>query len=232
MPLTADLRTRHADLWRRMTHHPFVEEMGDDTLSLERGRRYFLQDYVFVNDLVAMMSLGISKAPNFEAASHLYAFLNGILDPATAAENEFFLNAFDVLGATEKEYSAVSASPVTQAFGDFLVRTGLEGSFEEIVTVCYVTEGTYLDWGTRLIEQGKRPSNPIYRQWIDLHGPAVLGDFVAWSESYLNAADESGRLDAQRPRIERAFHTALRYEFLFWEAAYDGDMGGNAWPDG
>lgn len=227
MSLTQQLKTKHADLWRRMTHHPFVVEMGDDTLSLERGRRYFLQDYVFVNDLVAMISMGVAKAPDFVAASHLYAFLSGILDPKAAAENEFFLRAFDVLGATEEEYSAVSASPVTQGFGDFLARTGLEGSFEEIVTVCYVTEGTYLDWGTRLIEQGKQPENPIYRQWIDLHGPDVLGDFVAWCESYIDAAEQSGRLGALRPRVERAFHTALRYEYLFWEAAYNGD----AWPD-
>ena len=228
MSLTQQLKTKHSDLWRRMTHHPFVVEMGDDTLSLERGRRYFLQDYVFVNDLVAMISMGVAKAPDFVAASHLYAFLSGILDPKAAAENEFFLRAFDVLGATEEEYSAVSASPVTQAFGDFLARTGLEGSFEEIVAVCYVTEGTYLDWGTRLIEQGKQPKNPIYRQWIELHGPAVLGDFVAWCESYIDAAEQSGRLGALRPRVERAFHTALRYEYLFWEAAYSGD----GWPDG
>ena len=167
MSLMQELRERHNELWHRMTHHPFVVEMGDDTLSLERGRRYFLQDYVFVNDLVAMMSLGVAKAPDLVSASHLHSFLSGILDPQAAAENEFFLKTFDVLQATEDEYSAVSASPVTQGFGDFLVRTGLEGSFEEIVTVCYVTEGTYLDWGSRLLEQGRRPSNPIYRRWID-----------------------------------------------------------------
>ena len=223
MSLIQELRDRHSDLWDRMTHHPFVIEMGDDTLSLERGRRYFLQDYVFVNDLVAMMSLGVAKAPDLVAASHLHSFLAGILDPQAAAENEFFLRAFEVLQATEEEYSAVSASPVTQGFGDFLVRTGLEGSFEEIVTVCYVTEGTYLDWGTRLIEQGKRPSNPIYRQWIDLHGPAVLGHFVGWCKEYLDSTD----LTPVQPKIERAFHTALRYEYLFWQAAYSGDT----WPD-
>ena len=112
-----------------MTHHPFVVEMGDDTLSLERGRRYFLQDYVFVNDLVTMMSMGLAKAPDLVAASHLHSFLAGILDPQAAAENEFFLRAFDVLQATEEEYSAVSASPITQGFGDFLVRTGTDGQF-------------------------------------------------------------------------------------------------------
>jgi thiaminase len=39
----------------------------------------------------------------------------------------------------------------------------------------------------------------------------------------VDAAD----LGARRPDIERAFHTALRYEYLFWEAVYRGDH----WPD-
>ena len=118
----------------------------------------------------------------------------------------------------------MSASPITQAFGDFLVRTGLEGSFEDIVTVLYVTEGTYLDWGTRLLEAGKRPGQPIYREWIDIHGPQVLGAFVGWLGQHLDNA----ALGNHRPRIDRIFHTALRYEYLFWEAAYHSNA---RWPD-
>ena len=224
MSLTQELRDKHADLWQRMVFHPFIVEMGDGTLSHERARHYFLQDYVFVNDLVAMIAHGTAKAPSVEKASHLYAFLSVILSPENADENDFFMRAFDILGATEEDYSSATASPVTQAFGDFLVRTGLSGGFEEVVAVCYVTEGTYLDWGTRSLNEGKRPENPIYREWIELHGPDYLGDFVAWCESVVDNADDGGE---RRARIECAFHTALRYEYLFWEAAYNGDT----WPD-
>lgn len=224
MSLTQELRDKHADLWEKMVFHPFIEEMGDGTLSRERARRYFLQDYVFVNDLVAMIAHGTAKAPSIEAASHLYGFLSVILSPESADENDFFMRAFDILGATEEDYSSATASPVTQAFGDFLVRTGLGGTFEEVVAVCYVTEGTYLDWGTRFLNDGKSPENPIYREWIELHGPDYLGDFVSWCEGVVDNADDGGE---RRARIARVFHAALRYEFLFWEAAYNGDN----WPD-
>lgn len=223
MGFTQELRERHADIWERMVSHPFVIEMGDGTLGVERARRYFLQDYVFVNDLVGMASLAIAKAPDFEAASHLHAFLGNILDPQAAAENDFFLRAFDVLGATPEEYSAATANPVTQAFGDFMMRVGLEGSFEDVVAVLYVSEGIYLDWATRLLEQGKKPANPIYNEWIQLHSPAVLSDFVDWLVAYLDSCD----LTARRNRIEFIFHTTLRYELMFWQAAYDGQ----AWLD-
>jgi thiaminase/transcriptional activator TenA len=150
----------------------------------------------------------------------LNQFLAGLLTP----ENDLFVRAFAALGASEREYTTASASPITQAFGDFLVRTGLEGSFADIAAILYVTEGTYLDWGTRLLTAGKRPDHPIYREWIDLHGPPVLGAFVEWLGTYLDGA----AADLHRPRIERIFHTALRYEYLFWEAAYHST---SRWPD-
>lgn len=219
MPLTQELRRQYSNLWEKMVIHPFVTEMGEGTLPTKKFCRYFLQDYVFVNDLVGMTALGISKAPDFGAASHLNQFLANILNP----ENDLFIRAFRELGASEADYSSASASPTTQAFGDFLMRTGLEGSFEDIITILYVTEGTYLDWGTRLLEAGKKPDNPVYREWIDLHGPAVLGDLVNWMGQYLDSADLGNR----RPHIERLFLTALRYEYLFWESAYHGED----WPD-
>ena len=219
MSLTSELRERHRDLWRKMVTHPFVTEMGDGTLPVEKFRAYFLQDYVFVADLVSTVALAMSKAPDFEAASRLNRFLTGILNP----ENDLFVRAFAELGATEAEYSAASASPATQAFGDFLMRLGLEGDFEDILTALYVTEATYLDWGSRLIEEGKRPANPVFREWIDIHGPAVLGELVQWMGEHLDGADLGGR----RTRIDRIFLTTLRYEYLFWESAYRGEH----WPD-
>ena len=219
MSLTQELRDKHHDLWQKMVTHPFVLEMGEGDLPVEKFRAYLLQDYLFVNDLVSMTALGISKAPDLQAASRLNQFLTAILDP----ENDLFVRAFRELGATELEYSSARPTPTTQAFGDFIMRAGLEGDFEDIIAVLYVTEGTYLDWGTRLIKAGKRPSNPVYREWIVIHGPQVLGELVGWMSSYLDAAD----IGRRRPRIERIFHTALRYEYLFWEAAYRGQR----WPD-
>ena len=212
MTLTSKLKVKYSDLWESMTHHRFVSQMADGSLSPEIFKTYFLQDYVFVNDLVPLAAQGIAKAPNLDAASIFNEFLVGVLDP----ENDLFMRFFDELGATQEDYSSAKASPTTQAFGDFLVRTSLEGTFDEIALVLYVTEGTYLDWGTRLLKEGADPNNAVYREWIDLHGPAVLGSLVSWLESYINNHSQ-----ITEERADYLFHTALRYEFLFWESAYD-----------
>ena len=93
-----------------MVFHRFVNELGNGTLPPDIFGRYFLQDYVFVNDLVVMTSKGISKSPDFDSASILNNFLSGILNP----ENDLFVRFFSELGYLEEEYSiAVSYTHLT-----------------------------------------------------------------------------------------------------------------------
>ena len=115
MTLTSSLKIKYSNLWDSMTHHKFVLGLADGSLPENIFKKYFLQDYVFVNDLVTVTSQAITKSPNLSAASVLNNFLTGILDP----ENDLFLRFFKELGASEKEYSSAKASPTTQAFGDF-----------------------------------------------------------------------------------------------------------------
>ena len=215
MTLTSDLKAKYCGLWELMTHHRFVSQLGDDSLPPKIFKTYFLQDYVFVNNLVVLAAQAVAKAPDLNAASIFNDFLTGVLDP----ENDLFMRFFNQLGASEKDYSSVKASPTTQAFGDFLVRTSFEGTFDEIVMVLYVTEGTYLDWGARLMEEKAKPANSVYREWIDLHGPEVLGDLVSWLENYINSDSKITAV-----RADYLFHTAPRYEFLFSDSAYNDEL--------
>ena len=91
-------------------------------------------------------------------------------------------------------------------------------NFDDIALVLYVTEGTYLEWGTRLLNERAEPASSTYREWIRLHGPDVLGDLVSWLQSYL---DKESKLSV--PRAEYLFKMTLRYEYLFWESAYNGE---------
>ena len=90
MTLTSNLKNKYLDLWESMTHHRFVSELSDGSLDENVFKKYFLQDYVFVNDLVTLASQAITKSPNIDGASVLNNFLTGILDP----ENDLFLRFF------------------------------------------------------------------------------------------------------------------------------------------
>jgi thiaminase/transcriptional activator TenA len=218
MSLLARFREAHAALWQRMVTHPFVEELGEGTLPLEKSRRYFLQDYLFVRVLAKVVGLAIAKAPSLEAARPLSPFLAVLL----SAESDLFVRAFAELGVPPEEYRNAQPLPTTLAFGDFLLTLAHEDSFEEVLTALLVTEGTYAAWARRLVEAGKRPSQRLYQEWIDIHAAQELAEFVQALDRWLTESRGAVALE----RLQEVFLTALRYEYLFWEMAYHGER----WP--
>ena len=215
MGLFADFRERHRDLWEAMVTHPFVGALGDDTLPLEAFQRYFLQDYLFVRDLVALLGLAIARAPDFESARRLAAFLHDLLE----GEESLFRDTFRSWNISSEEVRAVEPARVTRAFGDLLVRTAYEGGFFEALMALAVTEGTYLDWATRLVESGRVPRTPAYRAWVEIHADAGFATFVRWLHSRL---DDVPTTDAAgRDALERIGVECLRHEIEFWDSALE-----------
>ena len=203
------LKRRHSEKWAEATHHRFIAQLGDGTLDRAVFRDYFIQDYVFVNDLARFSALAIAKSPGLAEARPIHAFLSNLL----GAEDALFQTAFDQLQVDPAEYHAATANSVVREFSEFLNRVGYDGTWPEICTVLAVTEGVYLDWGQRLASEGADPGDDLYEGWIDLHTEAVLGDFVA----FLN-----GQVGEINEKIEEAFLTALEFEINFWNASYAG----------
>ncbi len=216
MGLSGDLRRANLDLWERMVTHAFVRELGDGSLSAERFRRYMLQDYVFLKDLVTLTALGIAKAPDLDAARRL----DGFLSPVLNGEEALFRRAFESLGDPADAGRNAEPLPTTAAFGAFLASVAYEGGYEEILTCLLVTEGTYVDWAQRLAQGGAAPGNAFYREWIDIHASEELAAFVAWVEQ---ALDASALASAQAFRLEEVFRVGLEYELRFWDMAYNGE---------
>ncbi len=214
MARTETLKAEYAVLWTRATRHPFIEELGDGTLPIEKFRRYFLQDYVFVNDLARMSGIAIARAPDLPSARPVHEFLADLM----GAEDALFLRAFADLDIPESVFRAEKPLPTTAAFGDFLVRLAYEGAWEEICAAMLIAEGVYLDWGERLNSEGAHPENLFYREWIEIHTAAVLGEFVAFLTDVVDGAPES-----MSAGIARVFHKALAYEVGFWDMAYRGE---------
>jgi len=218
MSITQELRDKYAPLWERMVGHPFVQELVEGTLPQEKFRRYFRQDYLFLKALSSLLALAIAKAPDFPSARRLSAFLDVIL----TGEEELFQRSFRQMGVAVEKMGDIEPLPACRAFADYLLRLSYEGDFYDILVALSCVEGTYLDWAQRAKAAGKRPSNPTYREWIDIHADPGLADFVSWLRDGIDKAGLESRLE----RVEGIFRTCLRYEIRFWEMAYRGEQ----WP--
>ena len=223
MALVDQLRKNSGRIWTDATFHPFISELGDGSLPESKFNRYFIQDYVFVNQLAKVAGLAVAKAPDLGAARPFGDFLSVLL----GAEDSLFLRAFDVMNVPERDFRSASPLPTTDAFSNYLVGLSSAGTFEEICCAMYVVEGVYLDWADRLDNENVRPGESghplggIYQEWVDIHTDASLGPFVRFLASQLNASSE-----LQAERLQVIFNQVARYEFAFWEMAYSGED----WP--
>lgn len=54
-------------LWKRYTHHPFANQMGDGTLPLEAFKQYLIQDYLYLTHFARTNALAAYKSNNMDA---------------------------------------------------------------------------------------------------------------------------------------------------------------------
>ena len=108
MSLTEDLRQSVGPLWEKTVHHPFVLGAGGgDSL---RGRvpgPTSTQDHLFMKDWIALMCAGVMKAPDFDHARPLAAFIHIALGGEEGLSQEYFRER----GLSPEEVRGLSTCP-------------------------------------------------------------------------------------------------------------------------
>ena len=56
------LRDRASGIWEMEHQHPFVVELGDGTLPLQKFQWYMRQDYLFLIDFSRVIAMAVVKA--------------------------------------------------------------------------------------------------------------------------------------------------------------------------
>ncbi len=219
MGLSDELREGVGPIWEQVVTHPFVIELGDNTLSQDRFRVYFDQDYLFLKDFAILLSLATAKAPDFDAARELVGFLHLGL----GGEEGLFQEAFRERGISREAVKALEYLPTTQNYSGYLRTQAYEGTFIEVAAALLAMEWPYLDWAQGAEQAGRKPGDPYYQTWIDIHTSPGMSGFVTWLRSVV---DGSGPTPEQRDKLQAIFRDVLRYEYLFFEMAYQEET----WP--
>ena len=217
MNLSSELQESVDQLWERMVCHPFVIELGEGTLPLAKFKTYFEQDHLFIRAWTHLLCMGISKAPTFEDSRQISGFLDGVLRGEELLFQDFFRNE----GIPPEQINNLEAMPTALAFNTYLLNLANHGTFYEIIAAILCVEWDYNDWAKRLVSAGSDPQNHYYKRWIELHAGPELSEFVSYLRDTLDTAQ---RID--KNNLRHIFRDCLRYEYLFFEMAYDGEE----WP--
>jgi len=211
---SGQLRRRGERIWRAIEGHSFLRELHAGTLPMNRFTYFILQDYLYLLDFAQVLCQGGAKSPNLET---LELFCRHALG-AVEVERSFHASFGKTLGLSRKQLDAVPKGPITQAYIGHLQSVARSGSLGELVAAVLPCYWIYGEVGRRL--HRNRPRKPkIYREWIETYASDSFWKPVHEQVQLMDklGMEASGR---EKERMAELFILSLRYEYMFWEQAY------------
>ena len=211
---SSQLRQRSERIWRAIAGHPFLQELQEGSLPMNRFTYFILQDYVYLLDFAQVLCQGGAKSPNLEI---LELFCRHALG-AVEVERSFHASFGKTLGLSRQQLDAVPKGPRTQAYIDHLQSVARGGTLGELVAAVLPCYWIYGETGKRLYK--RQPAKPkIYREWVETYASETFWQPV---REQIRLMDRLGAAagSAEKMRMAELFVLSSRYEYLFWEQAY------------
>jgi thiaminase/transcriptional activator TenA len=219
MTFTDDLREDADDYWSAVLGHPMVRRLGEGTLDEAPFCYWVRQDYVYLVEFSRVFALGAAKAPDID---RLETFVER-LDSTVNTEMELHREHAAEFGISEADLETTEPSPTTQAYTDFLVRTA-HGTFGDLIAALLPCLWMFSETGRRLAERGV-PDHERYGAWVEMYSGDEFVAVAEWHKSLLDDVAADATAD-QRDRYRDLFETSARYEYMFWDAAWNEEE----WP--
>lgn len=203
------LKAEAQPIWRQIFAHPFLREIKDGTLPLEKFRYYLTQDYLYLEGFARTVAMALAKAPD---AGTLEELSQRVLTPV---ERPLHHQLLEAAGISQDYIREVGRSPTNTAYVNHMMVTAALYGLGPTAAALLPCPWTYHD----LKDEVGSSEHPLYSQWTGFYVAGLLQDSVnAWRGFVDAAAAEAG--PAEREAMRRAFLTSSRYEYMFWDMAY------------
>ncbi|MCY4529469.1 MAG: thiaminase II [Chloroflexi bacterium] len=215
MRFSDTLREHASKIWEREHQHPFVVELGDGTLPLQKFQWYMKQDYLFLIEFSRVIALAVAKAETLEDMGWFARLLHETLN----TEMSLHVSFCEDFGNSESDLLATRLSPTTLAYTDHMIANAHSGTIAEVAATLLPCSWGYAEIGQALEAHGKPTHQPLYCRWIEMYSSPEFGELAEWLRSFIDRT-ALGLSDAKRERLIEIFVTNSNYEYLFWDAAY------------
>jgi thiaminase/transcriptional activator TenA len=205
---TAELWDEIRTIRESVDEHPFLRALEDGTLSRERFDYYLGQDALYLGVYARVLAAAATQS----VEAHDLVFWSERASSAIAVErllHESFVG----------DSSGRDASPTCTAYTSYLLSLVAGGCQPALVAGLLPCFWIYEDVGRRLKSRlGDLDGHPFAR-WIETYDDPAFAEATGRARAIVDEAARSSGADV-RDQMRRAFVTASRYEWMFWDAAW------------
>ncbi|MCL6632768.1 MAG: thiaminase II [Alicyclobacillus herbarius] len=208
-------------VWEAAMDHPFLRELAADSLPLAKFRQYMCQDYVYLIDYSKLFAWAVMKAPKLQWAARFADLLQSTLNHEMNLHRAYAAQ----FGISVEELETTEPLPVTLAYTKYLLDAAAHGDLAELLAALLPCAWLYWEVGCKLTTDNQLEPDSPYRAWVEQYSDPRFGELTAWLRSCLDEL-AAGLPDWRIDRLRERFVTASRFEYMFWDAAYQGA----GWP--
>ncbi|MCB1201818.1 MAG: thiaminase II [Leptospiraceae bacterium] len=203
--------------WQASFNHPFVKALADGTLAPEKFKFYQMHDARYLeafSDAAALISVKcvdpVDKLWFVDAARM-----------ALVVEGELHAGYGKTLGYTAEDIAKIELTPNNAAYQNHMILYATKGTLAEAVAALTPCPWLYIDLGQHLLKElGSIAENHPYANWLKMYSDPGFNDYMQnilqRLQTYADVVDE-----ATRQRAVTAFVMSARYEYMFWDAAWN-----------
>ena len=216
----ADTLKQHSiDTWQKILSHRFVMELSSEILRLNKFVFYLRQDHYFLEEFSKFLHSAKQKTDDNKLKEWLDSLYLNTVNFEMKIQRQL-LNSLGVSSISPSNTANSEFFPcrTTVNYISYLMNTSSYGTFSEIVSVMAPCPWTYLEIAQKL---SKIPiGNEAYRKWAQFYSSTESNRQVTEIKEILDRLSE--KVDEEsKAKMKDHFASACRYEYLFWEMAYN-----------
>lgn len=209
--LSEQILRENRKVFEAMVGHRFVEDIKADRLPKETFERYLVYEGAFVDTAISIFAHATAKAPTMAQKR----WLIGVLDALANQQIAYFERTFAARGIDPA--ACDTGRPEVAAFQDGMLGIARDGGYLDTIAAMFAAEWMYWTWSRAAA--AKPISDPLLKEWVDLHAHEDFAAQALWLKAQLDAEGE--KLDAgERRRLSAIFGRAQELEIAFHDAPY------------
>lgn len=189
---------------------PFIQELIDGTLPLEKFQYYLMQDSIYLEHFGRALAIIGAKANNIPDMLAFFRFAETTIIVENALHESYFKD-FNILDRD-------SIQPACHHYTHFLKSTTALEAVEVGMAGVLPCFWIYKAVGDYIYQHQSGGNNP-YQKWIDTYAGEEFGIAV---KSAISICDVNAALTTvtNQEKMTEVFIMSSRLEYDFWEAAY------------
>jgi thiaminase/transcriptional activator TenA len=218
-------RSESAAIWDQLHGHPFITELAEGALPLDKFRFFIEQDNMYLEEYARCLAMGAAKSRTEKETRHFVDHLNQNLDHELPANHRLLEKAIE-LGAEDRG-GAITMAPANLAYTGYMRRLSITGGPLEILASLLPCAWSYTEICDRLRDRTDA-THPVYGEWIaHFANETSIATVAEMRQDFDELVERECETEERKAEIGEIFATSSRLELMFWEMGYTLDQ----WPD-